>query len=214
MKRLCVLIAVLSMLVVATPAAAGGNALPTKSHAYGASLLTWQQRWVQWAFGSSTNPLLSGICGEKVGKLFFLSVAIEPGTEVNCVIPTGTPLLATPGGVVAWASTDGQTREEILADRDAGLVGISEPRVTLDGRSLRVADSFRLSDVYTIALEPGNFIQTVDPAVSRDTTRVASGLWLVRITPLPPGQHELVLSDVIDGTVFDITFHITVRKGK
>jgi hypothetical protein len=214
MKRLFVLIAALSMLVVASPAAAGGNAVPAKSHAYGASLLTWQQRWVQWAFGSSTNPLLSGICGEKVGRLFFLNAAIEPGTEVNCVIPTGTPLLATPGGVVAWASGDVDTREELLAERDAGLAGISDPRATLDGRPLRVADSLRLSDVYTIRLEPGNFIQTVDPAVSGDTTRVASGIWLVRITPLPPGQHELVLSDVLDGTVFDITFHITVRKGK
>jgi hypothetical protein len=214
MKRLCVLIAVLSMLVVATPAAARGNAVPAKSHAYGASLLTWQQRWVQWAFGSSTNPILSGTCGEKVGKLFFLTAAFEPGTEVNCVIPTGTPLLATPGGVAAWVSGDVDTRAELLADRDAGLVGISDPRVTLDGRSLRVADSLRLSDVYTIRLEPGNLIQTVDPTVSGDTVRVASGPWLVRITPLPPGQHTLVLSDVIDGTVFDITFHITVRNGR
>jgi hypothetical protein len=214
MKRLFALIAALSMLVVASPAAAGGNAVPAKSHAYGASLLTWQQRWVQWAFGSSTNPLLSGICGEKVGRLFFLNAAIEPGTEVNCVIPTGTPLLATAGGAFAWAPTDGQTREELLASRDAAFVGITDPRATLDGRPLRVADSLRFSDVYTIRLEPGNFVQTVDPGVPGDSTRVATAGWFVRITPLSPGQHELVLSDVIDGTVFDVTFHITVRRGK
>jgi hypothetical protein len=212
MKRLFVLIAALSVLVAATPAAASRDVVPATSNAYGASLLTWQQRWIQWAFGSSTNPLLSGICGEKVGRLFFLTVALAPGTEVNCEIPKGTPLLATPGGTVVWAPTDGQTRDELLAARDAALATNSDPQATLDGRSLRVDDALRLSDVYTIALEPGNFIQTVDPGVSGDATQVASGGWFARITPLNPGRHELVLSDVIDGTVFDITFHITVRR--
>jgi len=209
MKRLIVVIAALSVFVAAPPAAAGRNAIPATSNAYGASLLTWQERWVQWAFGSSTNPLIGGICGEKVGRLFFLNAAIAPGTEVDCDIPKGTPLLATPGGTVVWDPT--ATREELLAARDDALAGNSDPRATLDGHSLRVDDALRVSDVYTVALEPGNFIQTVDSGVSGDAIQVASGGWFLRIQPLQPGRHELVLSDVIAGTVFDITFHITVR---
>jgi hypothetical protein len=213
-RPLLVTIAALSIVVgAAGPAAAKKGAIPARSHAHGASLLTWQQRWVGWAFGSATNPLLSGICGEQVGKLFFLNVAIEPGTEVDCQIPPGTSLFGTPAGTAAWAPSFGQTRQELLAARDSDLATISDPRATLDGRPLSLDGALSLTDVYTIPLEQGNFIQTVDPGVPGDETRVASGGWFLRIAPLTPGQHELVLSDLIAGELFDNTLHITVQKG-
>jgi hypothetical protein len=156
---------------------------------------------------------MSDTCGEKVGRLFFLTATTQPGvTEVNCHIRPGTPLLATPGGNVVWAPTNGQTREELLASRDALLSALADPRATLDGHSLgNLDDTLRLSDVYTVALEPGNFIQAVDPAVSGTETRVASNGWFVRLHPLTPGHHELVLSDRIQGDLFEIVFHITVQ---
>jgi hypothetical protein len=177
-------------------------------------LVTWQQRWMGWAFGGSANPLLTGICGEQVGKLFFLSPATELGAEADCRLRPGTPLLASPAGVIAWAPTNGQTDAELLAERDAALVDLSDPAVTLDGRALEVEDTLRFSDVYTIGLEPGNFIQTVDPAVLGDQTRVATAGWFLRLNPLPPGEHELVLSVDFDGSPgAQITFHISVGKG-
>src|SRR5438552_2422075 len=103
-RRLLFTIAALSLSIVAAvmPAvAAGKRTVPARSHGYGASLLTWEQRWIQWAFGSSTNPLMSDTCGEKVGRLFFLTATTQPGvTEVDCHVRPGTPLLATPGGNV------------------------------------------------------------------------------------------------------------------
>ncbi len=208
-------LAALVLLVAAAPAAAKRGANPADSHAHGASLVTWQERWFEWAFGGGANPLLTGICGEQVGKLFLLSPATELGVEVDCQLRPGTPLLASPAGVIAWASTDGQTDAELLAERDASLVGISDPAVTLDGRALEVEDTFRSTDVYTIGLEPGNFIQTVDPGVLGDQTRVASAGWFLRLNPLPPGEHELVLSVAFDGSPgAQITFHISVGKAR
>lgn len=203
----------LVLIVAAAPSAAKRGANPAHSHAHGASLVTWQERWMEWTFGSSTNPLLTGVCGEQVGKLFFLAPATELGVEVDCHLPPGTSLLASPGGVVAWPPTDGQTDAELLASRDAFLMGLSDPTVTLDGRAVEVEDTFRSTDVYTIGLEPGNFIQTVDPAVIGDQTRLASAGWFVRLNPLSPGQHELVLSIDFDGSPgAQITFHISVAK--
>jgi hypothetical protein len=202
-------------LVAATPAAGhNGGANPPQSHAYGASLLTWQKRWMAWAFGSGTNPLLNEVCGEQVGMVFFLTAAEEPGTEVDCRIPPGTPLLATPGGCIIWPFPE-ETPEEMLEERDACLEELSEPSATLDGRSLGDLDHLlRRTGLYTIALEPGNFIQEVEPeneAVSGDHTLVTSGGWFLRIPPLPPGHHVLVLSDQTEGGLLDITFHLTVR---
>jgi hypothetical protein len=195
---------------MATPAVAQAGT-PANSRAHGASLLTWQERWFAWGLGSSTNPLFSGICGEQIGKLFFLNTTFEAGTEIDCQIRPGTPLLASPGGTVAWAPRHGQTREELLAARDRFLSTLSDPRATLDGRSLgNLDETLRLTDVYTIPLEPGNLIQAIDPGFSGDQTQVASAGWFLRLRPLAPGPHELVLSDRINGALLDITFHITV----
>jgi hypothetical protein len=104
-----------------------------------------------------------------------------------------------------------QTAEELLVARDGCLEQVSDPQAILDGSPLRLEDAPRLTDVYTIKLEPGNFIQTVDDGVPGDETEVASGGWFVRINPLTPGEHELLLSTVIDGAeVAAIAFHITV----
>jgi hypothetical protein len=209
MAALCITLA------AATPAAGQGT-IPPQSHAYGASLLTWQQRWMAWAFGSSTNPLGSGICGERVGGVFFLNVAVEPGeagAEVDCHIPPGTPLLATPGGCLWWPFP-GETPEEVLGGRDACLEELSQPTAKLDGRSLGDVDSLlRLTGLYTIPVEPGSYIQEVDEeegVESGEYTQAASGGWFLRLNPLPPGHHKLVLSDSIGGELFRITFHITV----
>ena len=200
------------MITSVVPVAAGGNTPPAHSHAFGASLVTWEQRWMQWAFGSSTNPLMSSSCGEKIGSMFFLNASEGPGTEVDCDIPADTPLLGTAGGFIAWVPTDAPTPAGLPAARDNGLSAVSNVRATLDGRPLRVDDALALTDVFTIRLEEGNFIQAVDSNVVGDETQASSGGWFLRITPLTPGQHELVFSDDIEGAgVFDITFHITVR---
>jgi hypothetical protein len=210
MKRF-VLVALLALCMVsaaAMPAVAGGRALPPGSNAFGASLVTWAQRWGQWAFASSTNPLFSGVCGEKVDGVFFLNGAFDPGTNIDCALPTGTRLLASPGGAVSW---EGPV-DELPADVDSQFADypLTDPRAVLDGRDLSVDNTLVKTGVYSVDLQPGNFIQTVDPNVTSDHLQIASGGWFLRIAPLTPGSHILVLSDVIAGELFDVTFHITV----
>src|SRR5262245_45784988 len=211
MNRSLMLVPMLMTLSVAATATAGGNTPPAHSDAFGASLVTWQQRWMQWAFGSSTNPLMNSICGEKVGSVFFLNASEGPGTEVDCHIPPGTPLVGTAGGFIGWVPTDAATPAGLPAARDQGLSAVSNVHAILDGRPLNLEGALTSTDVFTISLEDGNFIQAVDPNVVGDTTQAASGGWFVRITPLTPGRHELVFSDEIEELgVFDITFHILV----
>jgi hypothetical protein len=156
---------------------------------------------------------MSDACGEEIGGVFFLNAAVEPGIkEVDCEIPPGTPLLGVPAGAIAWAPTDGETPEQLLASLDSFLSGVIDIQATLDGHPLALEEAPRLTGVYTLLLEPGNFIQTVDGGVPGDETQVASGVWLAPVNPLTPGPHELVFADLIDGVgVFEIRFHIVVR---
>jgi hypothetical protein len=190
-------------------------AVPGGSSAFGASSVDFQQRYYGWLLGSSTAPLLQdNFCGETVDGTFFLNTTIVPVTDATCTIPTGTRLVASPGGTVWWFPTDATTDAGLLAVRDASLTDITNVTATLDGRALEVQSGFAKTDVYTIPLAPDSFIKTYDPNTAGLTqTRVASGGWILRIQPLPPGSHTLVLSDDIDGVSYTATFHLTVSAG-
>ena len=114
-----------------------------------------------------------------------------------------------PRGVPA---EDAPTDAEILAGRDDEFVGVTDPSGTLDGKPLDVESGFARTGVYTFAVEEGSFAKAVDPSFAEsDEARAASAGWIVRIPPLSPGNHELVLSDKLDGEPFTATFHITIE---
>jgi hypothetical protein len=171
----------------------------------------WARQWVTWVFGSDTNPIVTGTCGEQIEEAFLLAPAPAPGqTEIECEVPRGTRLLVSPGGSIAWAPTFGETAKELRAHVVAEIALISDVHVTLDGVSLDVSDAFIETWVFTMRLEPGSFIQTVDPEVVGDEVRVATAGWFLRIGRLSEGEHVLVLSDVVDGQTFEVTFHLTI----
>jgi hypothetical protein len=162
------------------------------------------RQWVKWAFGSSGAPLLQeDFCGEEVNGVFFLTVAGGVPTSVtrrvDCEIPADVPILVTPGGAIAWAPTDGTTDRQLrrsLLNFLSDLI-VQSVRLVLDGREIRHGDLV-LPDPYTLSLEPGNLIQTVDPSVTGDETRVAEGWYFRLIGPLDPGDHVLVATDKYD----------------
>ncbi len=171
-----------------------------------------QQRWVSWAVGSNTNPFLSpDLCGQQKGRYFFLTAAIEPGVERDCVIPAGVPLLASPGGDAAWAPTWGSTNHELQTNLAADFAQYGNPHVTLDGDHLSLDGTLTGGPVYRVRVRAHSLIRTVDPGFPADwaTTKVASVGWFVVIHPLSPGHHELTLYDEFNGDPLDITFHIT-----
>ena len=69
-----------------------------------------------------TFPLITGTCGELVDRYFLLTAAGEPGTEVDCEVPAGVPLVATPGGAISWRSKGVESRDDLLANRDEAFV--------------------------------------------------------------------------------------------
>ena len=129
---------------------------------------------------------------------------------MNCTVPAGVPLLASPAGAIAWAPTDGTTPAELKAARDAtsSPLPFAASPSTAGGLPLHLVKSF----VHPLKLQPGNLTQAFDPNVTGTSTLVAHGDWITWIRDLTPGRHTVVLSDKVDGTTFAITFHITVRS--
>ena len=203
MRRLVLSVVIALVAVVSTPLVGGTSTGPSTLDLQAA------RRVAFFYFGSGANPLLNGTCGRVIGGSYILPASIEPGTELTCRVPRDTPLLGTPGGAIAWAPTDGTTARELSRSVDDMFETLCCPRATVDGRRLSVFEV--KSPVHPMKLQPGNFIQTVDPAVTGTSTLVAHRLWLVSIAPLSPGQHTVVTSDVFpDGQRFDITFHLRV----
>lgn len=165
--------------------------------------LRLHRQWTQWAFGSSTAPLLQeDLCGERVGDVFFLTVVAGSPTSitrrVDCTVQSGVPVLVTPGGVITWAPTDGTTDRQLQLSlfRFLPHLIVQSVRLVLDGREIDHGPLV-VPDPYTIQLEPGNFLQTLDPAVTGDSTRVADGAYF-RLLHLDPGDHTLVASAKYD----------------
>jgi hypothetical protein len=191
----------------ASPAAAAKNRiLAAGSHAWGASLVTWQERWSAWALGSRNNPTATDICGEKVGNVFFLNTTVDLGVKrVECHPPPGTRLLALVAGsfvVPSFPPAHVETDQELL-DEARTLDATDHPRATLDGSSLGTSlteASRRFTPVYTIPLERGNFWSALDPTFNTvDETRQASAGWWLRLNPLRPGHHELFPANDVPG---------------
>jgi len=164
------------------------------------------REYIQWAFGDAGAPLLDpDLCGEVVNGVFFMTVAGGAPTSITrrieCEIPIGVPLLATTGGFIAWAPTDGRTDRQLSRTLFDALenLRINSVHLRLDGQEISHG-ALRVSDPYDLPLEPGNLIQTVDPSVVVDSTRVMYGWYFRRLQPLPPGDHVLIATDKFDFT--------------
>jgi hypothetical protein len=196
---------------LATPAAAKQPVKAAPAKKVPVQLL--QKRWVEWAFGSSTNPLITETC-ELVDGYVFLPAAGGPGATVECDIPAGVPLVGSPGGAVAWLSEGVEIRQDLLAERDEVLAEIANPSVSLDGVSLGDLGPAFSTQTYMIRVMEGSLIEFLEPDnpfIRGNHIRVASGGWVVLIPGVEPGVHELVLSDELAGEPLDITFHLTAE---
>ena len=208
MNRFFALATVVGVLVMsaafAVPAtAATTDRSSTNSHA----LTSLQKGFFAWLLGSDSNPIVNGLCGEQVGDVFYLNVALNPGdTEYSCNIPVGTHLVGSPGGAFANPPVDGMTDAELLSALPAYEAPLSDPAAVLDGRRLHI-DHYDRAGAYTIPLGIDSLLAG---AVPGPTIRIATSGWFERIPTLSPGTHTLVLSDHINGDVFQATFHFTV----
>jgi hypothetical protein len=171
----------------------------------------WAKQWVTWAFGTDASPITTGICGEAIDGAFALTAAFNPGrAEIWCDVPAGTPVIATPGGTLLWSPTFGQTRDDLWAAVEADVATVSDVRMVLDGRRVALGDAFIDTHLFRMPLEPGNFVQQVDPSIGGDSVRAGLAGWFVKVRPLRPGEHRLVLADKLNGVLFKVVFHLAV----
>jgi hypothetical protein len=179
--------------------------------------------WWQWALSkpAAENPLIDGYTGgpqcdgrpvtDVSGKKWFLggSLSEEPVVR-NCTAPVGTQFFF-PVVNVLIIPDPGETEEQLLQqaneELDAQLAG-ADVEVTVDGRTVKTKRLVRADTGFFTAEVPEGGL--LDPGSYR---LVAAGLWAT-LPPLPPGEHEVHFK--ISGGSFDqdITYHLTVVKGK
>src|SRR6476659_10692276 len=210
-RAVIVLTMVLSLgLIAGAPPAGAGPVLPYNSHPRGHSYATWTRMVGQWFLGDASNPLvgaLGGDCGELMNGVFFMAAPIDVGVELDCDVPTGTPIVLSHAGWFVTEGIDGETDAELEAAAIAGFV-TSVNALPLDGKALplRPIDT----GAYDVVSEPGSFYATI-LGVGTGPIRTALRANVVFLHPLTPGDHgiEAAVSFVGDGA-FSATYHVHV----
>jgi hypothetical protein len=197
-------------LVAGASSAAAGPVLPYNSHPRGHSYASWTRMVGQWFLGDASNPLfgaLAGDCGEVMNGVFFMAAPIDVGVELDCDVPTGTPIVLSHAGWFSTEGIDGETDAELEAAAIAGFV-TSTNSLTLDGRALPLQPID--TGVYEVISEPESFYDTV-LGIGTGPIRTALRANVVFLHPLTPGDHviEGAVSFVGDGE-YSVTYNVHV----
>jgi hypothetical protein len=203
------LVLTLGLVAGASPAAAG-PVLPYNAHPHGHSYASWTRMVGQWFLGDASNPLfgaLAGDCGEVMNGVFFMAAPIDVGVELDCDVPTGTPIVLSHAGWFVTEGIDGETDAELEAAAVAGFV-TSANSLTLDGKALPLQPID--TGAYDVISEPGSFYDTA-VGVGTGPIRTALRANVVFLHPLTPGDHviEAAVSFVGDGE-FSVTYNVHV----
>lgn len=176
--------------------------VPIDEEVVGQDYGEWTAQWWQWIGGieAANNPLADATgasCDlDQAGPVWFLAGGLGGSVERECAIPTGRhlffPLL---NGIAFNNAGETSTVDELRA----GLGGLIDAQcgleLTLDGEVLEDDLTVFRASSPEFALEvPEDDIfgfdgDTIDPAVS-------DGYWIM-LTPLPPGEHELVFGGAV-----------------
>jgi hypothetical protein len=211
-RSIIVLTMVLTLGLVAGAApAAAGPVLPYNSHPHGHSYADWTRMVGQWFLGDASNPLFAGLfdgdCGEVMDGVFFMAAPIDVGVELDCEVPTGTPIVLSHAGWFSTKGIDGETDAQLEAAAIAGFV-TSVNSLTLDGKALPLQPID--TGAYDVISEPGSFYDTA-VGVGTGPIRTALRANVVFLHPLTPGDHviEAAVSFVGDGE-FSATYNVHV----
>jgi hypothetical protein len=204
-----------------TDADLGELVLPPDAPAYGLSYAAWTARFAQWTLSlpAAIHPAADPTgerCGlGQAGPVFFLVQAgDEDAIERTCTVPAGTalllPLLDASCTTVEPPPFFGGDEAELRACTEALFAAPAELSAVVDGVAIPDLERYRVqSDLFTVALPAGNWLE-VEPPV---TQRVAEGYWLL-LAPLPVGEHELRFGGGFPASDFssEVTYHLIVAE--
>jgi hypothetical protein len=217
----------LGVSIVATVAFAGqasahpSGAFPVKSRFMGHTALEVHRAYLSWVFGSATNPIRNGGCGEIVGGIYFAPVAVAPGTTAECDVPAGVAIAVSPAGTASEIPTWGANDEEIVADAELTFGEVLFSGLSVDGRAIDPWPWTISAGAYDVVIETGSHFDLVcegliDPwckvdFVGGETVRMATVAQVVLLKPMTPGTHVVEFADRFSFTpVLDMTLTLHV----
>ena len=215
MRRATAIIpAILLVMALAGPAAADGGGhgagkgfVPPNARIHGSSLEQLAIAWNSYAFGTPApeNPLITPRCEQSPTdkRIWFVPVSIGGDYEVDCEVPTGAFLVATPAGYFCEpVEAGGSSTAALLTCATNGFSTLTFVEVLLDGRRAKNLDSYVVTTP-RIELAGPNLLSD-DP-----TPLIDKGIYVV-IKPLTPGSHTLRLYDEFGALAFGVTVNLTV----
>ena len=215
MRRASAIIpAILLAMALAGPAAADGGGhgagkgfVPPNAQIHGSSLEQLAIAWNRYAFSTAApeNPLITPRCEQSPTdeRIWFVPVSIGGDYEVDCEVPTGAFLVATPAGYFCEpVEAGGSSTAALLTCATNGFSTLTFVEVLLDGRQAKNLDRYVVTTP-RIELAGPNLLSD-DP-----TPIIDKGIYVV-IKPLTPGSHTLRLYDEFGALSFGVTVNLTV----
>jgi hypothetical protein len=167
----------------------------------------------QFYLGDASNPLFGGLngdCGGVIDGTFFMAAPIVLGVELDCDVPTGTPIVVSHAGFFTTEGIDGDTDAELVAAAIAGFVTTTN-HLSLDGRSLPLQPID--TGAYDVISESGSFYDSI-LGLGTGPIRTALRADIVFLHPLSPGEHVIEGAvSLTNGEAYSVTYHVHVRPG-
>jgi hypothetical protein len=195
-------------------------------HPYGASMVTWSERWWQWLLETpaATNPFLDPTGAEcavaQQGKAWYLAPFIGGSATRSCTIPSGKALLVNLSGILndypcpdpSFQPAPGQSLEDFLAAGAKAVVdGVNELTLTIDGVTVPNPFDYRVRSPLFYFQGDASLQTQVDACITgAQQPAVSDGFW-VMVKPLPSGSHVLTATaGDVGGVHVVVTWNLTV----
>ena len=196
MKRSAVLLSVIALVIgMASISFAGDSAQ---------EMVVTEKAWFTAFLGSEeSNPLHTpdDFCGEVIDGQLLLVPPIEAGLVTrSCAIPSGTEIVASPGGSFAEKPTDGKSNTALFSAALGYMQGFvpQSIKVKVDD-AIAPKPLMSCTDPFVIPIEEGSFLPEIDDNVKGTSAKVSGCGWFWVVAPLTNGEHTVLLSSRFKG---------------
>jgi hypothetical protein len=199
--------------------------VPVEARPFGKSYAEWSALWWQtiYSIPFDDNPLATGDChagsGGPNGQVAFIAAPLGPDISSVCSVQEGQAILFPlssfandyPCPDPSFEPAPGQSLEDFLREGAEALIDLVESvSLRIDGKEVRNLSRNRVgSDLFLIDGDP-SLTATFDPCVTGEPQPAVSDGYWVMITPLPPGEHSLLVNVVFAGMEFQVDNRVTV----
>lgn len=196
--------------------------IPPHARPHGKSYGKWSELWWQWMASAPALPEVNPVLDHtgavvdygQAGGVWFIAPSVEPGVVREATIPPGKMLFVALAAFEAstWEGL-GVTEEELRASAAAVVDLIEIDRFSVDGREIPIGPEFRIpsAGMFSLTVPDENVFDWWGFPAPAGTyyPSVADGYY-VMLTPLPVGNHTLVIHWSMLDLVAELTLHLRV----